>query len=125
MTRNQTAIVAAICLLMGTVASAEENQTSNSNPQSNQVSGSTNRTEGTPVDQSTLVTPPQRPGAITAEQLVALETLADNPKHAVPADTRAAYSPEAAKTMKSLSGPAFYAGYGGTLLWVLIAAAPL
>ncbi|MEZ6082933.1 MAG: hypothetical protein R3E58_03005 [Phycisphaerae bacterium] len=69
MTRNQTAIVAAICLLMGTVASAEENQTSNSNPQSNQVSGSTNRTEGTPVDQSTLVTPPQRPGAITAEQL--------------------------------------------------------
>lgn len=115
MTKNQTAVVAAICLLMGTVAGAGENQGATS----------ASSLESTTANQPALVTPPQRPVTITAEQLSALEKLADNPKHAVPADTRAAYSPEAAKTMKSLSGPAFYAGYGGTILWILLAAAPL
>ncbi len=107
MIKKQMTIVVAVCLLFSAATHADENQTTNAK------------------ESSTVQVPPQRPVAITADQLAALEVLADNPKHAVSPDTRAAFTPEAAKTMQSLSSPAFFAGYGGTLLYILLAAAPL
>lgn len=113
--RMRPTLVAAVCLIFVAIAQAGENRDSN---------------PATPVavdfvGKPSVVTPPQRPVSIGADQLAALEALADNPRHSISPDTRAAYSPEAAKKMQSLSSPAFYAGYGGVLLYVLIAAAPL
>ncbi|GJM24932.1 MAG: hypothetical protein DHS20C16_13470 [Phycisphaerae bacterium] len=121
MAGKQVTLLAAVCLLFGAVARGDVNRNSGSAP----TSDSTLTDVADSVAKPAVVTPPQRPVSITVDQLAALEALADNPKHSVSPDTRAAYSPEAAKTIKSLSGPAFYAGYGGTLLFLLIAAAPL
>ncbi len=110
MFRNFRVMIATVCVLFASAVYASDD--------------SANETRNDSVE-SSIVSPPQRPMAMTSDQLVALENLADDPQHGVAPDTRAAFSPEAADTMKSLSGPSFYAGYGGTLLYFLIAAAPL
>ena len=115
MTGRLMTLVAVVCLFFGAVAQADVNRHSNQGAALTADS----------ADKPTIETPPQRPVSITVDQLAALEALADDPNHSVSPDTRAAYSPEAAKTIKSLSGPAFYAGYGGTLMFLLLAAAPL
>jgi hypothetical protein len=69
--------------------------------------------------------PPARPLRVTAEQMAALERLAEQPAYAVGADTRAAYSFEAQKQATEISAVGFYFGYAGTIAAILIAAAPL
>jgi len=71
------------------------------------------------------VSPPARPLPITVEQADALEEIAESPPHAVPEDTRAAYSPEADRFTTELSVRAVQIGIPGTILGILIAAAPL
>lgn len=72
-----------------------------------------------------LGSPPSRPLALTAVQINDLEDLARQPQYGVAPDTPASYSPKAARTLTELSAPGFYVGYFGTLIWVLVAAAPL
>jgi len=73
--------------------------------------------------------PPARPVPLTANQINALQELSRQAPHASAADTRAAYTPEAAREMrlklKDVSAGGWYATYLSTVLFILISAAPL
>ncbi len=85
----------------------------------------TTATFGTDAADKPAVAPPPRPLPITATQAEALEQLSATPEYAVAADTRASYSPEASRKMTDLSAAAVQLGIPGTILALLIAAAPL
>lgn len=71
------------------------------------------------------IAPPPRPVPVSTAQVAALDELSRSPEHARVALARASYSPEAARTMTDISGAAVQIAIPGSILTVLIAAAPL
>lgn len=70
-------------------------------------------------------TPPSRPLPITADQLRAIDNLSRQPPHAQAATIRASYSPETARKMTEIGVHVTQAILPGTVLTLLIMAAPL
>ncbi len=128
-TKSTLIVGAVVCLIMAVPAmGAEQDANRAKAPESIATADQPSVSQssiGEAVGNHRAPSPPMRPKVITTEQLAALEILADNPEFSVSPNTRAAFSPKAAKKIDDLSGPGFYAGFGSTLLILLIAAAPL
>ncbi|NOX58412.1 MAG: hypothetical protein GXP29_06075 [Planctomycetes bacterium] len=125
MKTKSTLIVGAVSFLIMAVPAMGAEQDANRAKAPESVAAADHSSASEAVGNHRTPSPPMRPKVITTEQLAALEILADNPEFSVSPNTRAAFSPKAAKKIDDLSGPGFYAGFGSTLLILLIAAAPL
>ena len=71
------------------------------------------------------ITPPSRPIPVSVAQFDVLQRLSSQPEHARVLAQRAAYSPKAARTMTEIGVRATQIAIPGTILTLLIAAAPL
>ena len=71
------------------------------------------------------ITPPPRPLPVSVAQFDVLQRLSSQPEHARVLAQRAAYSPKAARTMTEIGVRATQIAIPGTILALLIAAAPL
>ena len=68
------------------------------------------------------ITPPPRPLPVSVAQFDALQQLSSQPEHARVLAQRAAYSPQAARTMTEIGVRATQIAIPGTILTLLIAA---
>lgn len=118
MTLNRTLSAIAVTALF--VAPAFANDASQSTPSSAPAVQ-----PAAPVSTIQNTTPPDRPLEITADQLATLEQLSEQGEHADVANTHAALSKRQRKNLSEAGVHAFNIGFLGTILGLLIAAAPL